>query len=353
MIGKVKNTDTFLEGFGKLVNIDSKKCVRFISNNKVLCDTCIKKCPSQAISIDKKSIAINWDSCLECGVCVKECKMGVFSLKYYKDNKVYNEIASLSKSGEPVVLSCKKVSSKNRIGVTIPCGGWIDDSTFIWAIANGAKEVYIKLSDCKSCDIVCGFEKLTEEVENFKTFQKALKLDCKIQIIDETAKIKLNLDKANKKEDVNLSRRELFSYFKRRSKTSIGQIYGYMSNSDKQEVSNRSVVLNEEKKLPFRKNIFVSSLVFFDFKDIKNNLPQKYVFKYLGGVLIDQDKCNLCGICYRLCPTGALMEISKENDEGYLQKEGIKTNNMHCLNCDVCISWCDKDAIQYTAILEE
>jgi len=341
MFGKVRKIYNVLDGFSKLVNIDSHKCVRFISNHKVVCDICTKQCPSQAISIDKKGITINWESCLECGICAKECKAGVFSLKYYLDSKIYNEIATFSKSNGFLVVSCEKVTSKNRSGVTIPCGGWVDDSTFIWAASQGAKNIYIKLSDCENCTIKCGNKTLSAEIEKFISIQRELNVECNIKLIDESSKIKADLKQTDNKDDVNLSRRELFSYFKNKSKRSIGQMYSYMSDEN-QKIYNRSFVLHKDKKLPFRKNIFISALIFLS---SEKAATENFKTKYLGGVQIDLNECNLCGICYRFCPTGALKEISKENGEGYLQKAGIEINNIYCINCDICISWCDKKAI--------
>lgn len=343
MFKRVKKTDNFLDSFGKLISIDSRKCVRFISKHKVVCDICTKQCPSQAISIDKMGITINWESCLECGICAKECRTGVFSLKYYLDSKIYNEIATFSKSNGFLVVSCKKVSSKNRSGVTIPCGGWVDDSTFIWAVSQGAKNIYIKLSDCENCTIKCGYKTLSTEIEKFYLIQKELNIECNIKLIDEGSEIKADFKQTDNKDDVNLSRRELFSYFKNRSKKSIGQIYNYMSD-DNQKAYSRNFVLSKDKKLPFRKNVFISAL---NFLSSEKAATYDFKTKYLGGVQIDLNECNLCGICYRLCPTGALKEISKESDEGYLQKAGVEANNIYCINCDICISWCDKKAINY------
>ena len=37
-----------------------------------LCETCVNKCPWQAITLNKK-VVVNPDKCVECGTCVESC----------------------------------------------------------------------------------------------------------------------------------------------------------------------------------------------------------------------------------------------------------------------------------------
>jgi ferredoxin len=48
------------------------------------------------------------------------------------------------------------------------------------------------------------------------------------------------------------------------------------------------------------------------------------------------DKCNLCGICQKICPVNNIE----------MEKQSIIWNN-NCEKCLACIQWCPKQAIQF------
>lgn len=82
------------------------------------------------------------------------------------------------------------------------------------------------------------------------------------------------------------------------------------------------------------------------FNPLMTSIFSKRIDKqYLGGELspdIDKNfwtdsKCNVCGICLRVCPVGNIIMV---NDKPAWQH--------HCEKCLACIQWCPKEAIQFT-----
>jgi len=58
--------------------------------------------------------------------------------------------------------------------------------------------------------------------------------------------------------------------------------------------------------------------------------------------IIDNEKCNKCGLCYIFCPEPA---IEQEEDDYF------KVNLYYCKGCGICTKECPKDAI--TMVEEE
>lgn len=57
-------------------------------------------------------------------------------------------------------------------------------------------------------------------------------------------------------------------------------------------------------------------------------------------IKVDKDKCNGCGRCYRLCPTGSFEMVDGKADWATF---GMK----HCAECGFCRYVCSIDAIDW------
>lgn len=57
--------------------------------------------------------------------------------------------------------------------------------------------------------------------------------------------------------------------------------------------------------------------------------------------IIDNDKCNKCGLCYIFCPDASI----EQEEDGY-----YRVNLFYCKGCAICAKECPRDAI---TMLEE
>ena len=57
-------------------------CVRFNDSDCIYCGICEKRCPTNAISVEKKdkTWSINHFACIQCESCVRECPKGCLSM---------------------------------------------------------------------------------------------------------------------------------------------------------------------------------------------------------------------------------------------------------------------------------
>lgn len=62
---------------------------------------------------------------------------------------------------------------------------------------------------------------------------------------------------------------------------------------------------------------------------------QVQLFNSKLEVKIDNDKCDKCLICVKLCPTKAI----------YLEKDELEVNQELCINCYGCVVVCPRKAI--------
>ena len=56
--------------------------------------------------------------------------------------------------------------------------------------------------------------------------------------------------------------------------------------------------------------------------------------------MVDRERCVLCGICEKHCPTG-VMTTGKEEDDGT-----VEIDYTYCKGCGICANICPKDAIE-------
>lgn len=62
--------------------------------------------------------------------------------------------------------------------------------------------------------------------------------------------------------------------------------------------------------------------------------------------LIDEEKCVLCGICEKHCPTG-VMNTKKEKTSDPKRVTGtVEIDLTYCKGCGICANICPKDSIQ-------
>jgi len=76
----------------------------------------------------------------------------------------------------------------------------------------------------------------------------------------------------------------------------------------------------------------------------KIRIPNYYNMKIVttGKAIIDEEKCNGCGLCTKICP-GRALGVRGEGKEkkAYMLDEEVTP----CVSCNCCYAICKKDAI--------
>jgi ferredoxin len=339
-----------LNSVSKEITTSLEVCLKFLSKYDT-CDRCINICPKEAISIDKeaKQFNINHSSCSHCGLCTNTCPTGVFEFKYTKFNDLLSLINQTISSYNNIIFACERFLEYTDLLdspylINIPCIGILDYSLLTHILLLNPQEFTI-FSDCNKCinkKAYYYFFELYEEVTEFlSTFNKSNRqVSFKNKFI--RTEVVINEEKPKKDNSCNLTRRELFKYYKNHlvstTKKSLSLI--------KKEQSCLSGKIDiQNKRLPQRRTLFLNNMKKLEISESNKLLERS--FSFLKSINIDYTQCNLCSICYILCPTGALTEKSEIDNNGIYRKKGITINHEKCINCNFCINICPKKAINY------
>ena len=339
-----------LNSVSKEITISLEGCLKFLSKYDT-CDRCLNICPNEAIRIDKKSkhFNINHSTCSRCGLCTNTCPTGVFEFKYTKFNDLQNSINSTIKSYNKIIISCERFSESNDLVdlpylINIPCIGILDYSLLSHILLLNPQE-FIIYSDCNKCinkKAYDYFSKLYEEVTEFLSiFNKSnTRLSFKNKFI--RTDLKKYDNKPKEYNSYNLTRRELFKHYKNHFVSTTKKSLSLIKKE--QSDLNRKIDIHK-KILPQRRTLFLNNLKKLEVSESNKILNRS--FSFLKSINIDYTRCNLCSICYILCPTGALTEKSEIDEKGIYRKKGITINHEICINCNFCINICPKKAISY------
>jgi len=343
---KIKTIENILNKFGTVIDIDKSKCVQ-LRSKRASCKDCISACPSSAINISNNEVDIDSEKCSECGICCKVCKTGVFKFKNLSETGFYDDLSGQSEKQGHVVLSCSKCkAAKEENTLTVPCLGWVDASVILWSVASGAKEIYLQYNDCKTCNVGCGFDAITSEIAGIQKLLGSYveENNIKFTILNRTPLPACDTVQTPSEDEV-LTRRGLFGYFHKRTKASIFHAVNFISETQQTHNSARADIIKKTIEIPVKKQMLTHSIgKLFPLLSKAESIAE---YKNIGILSIDVSKCNLCGVCYKLCPTRALKEISEENAEGYLKKVGICFNSKGCVKCNLCVELCTAGAVSY------
>ena len=252
--------DNWLESLDQEISIN-KSCVRDVSPFST-CDICIENCPENALEIKYRKVYIN-SNCNSCGDCIPSCPV--------------NAIEGI-------------VEKRKVVGDTL---------LFLDNTKMSLKELlYYYHKGIRKIGII--------EKELNPSWKNALEEVNKVLVEMDKLKIEIAKDiKYPEPQEKEISRRELFSFFK------------------KESVS------------------FITKLTPATWRFNHNNysLEKMYPEWQFYNIEINKEKCNLCQACFRLCPTKV---FNVENGK-------ITINAIHCVDCKLCEDVCKEKAINVTS----
>jgi ferredoxin len=312
----------------------------YCTNNrlgKVICTLCIDACPTGAIEYEEGvGLVVDPSECLSCGVCGPACPNGVFHPKNPSDAMVLRRMEKLIAMSESGVLSVRcdgiggryepmSVPKKEQGSLVVPCLGRVPETAWLRAEQLGIS--HISFSDC---DVACPYQKGHEVFKRTQMMTEHFLSNMKgdthsdAQVSGPRPNVKAQGQDGVAKDGIN--RRAFFS--------EIGKVAARTIEPAKKEpVEN---VPTWHQRVPPGRKMLRARAQGLRGEAIPISGDDDLPFAEVG---IDGARCDFCGVCTVLCPTGALTSI--EIDE----VGGVCFSFWKCTGCRVCEVVCPEDAV--------
>lgn len=269
------------------------------------CDECVKLCPEQLFEGGKKTQKPDFSKCTKCGICTAVCPAKAISPV---DTQVRAFLTALAKD-EEINAGCLEDG-----------GGWMVScdclAALSWeqiacaALRNG---IVISMRRCGDCERKACAEKIFETLRQAKGFLGDDLFFDKVRILEKGDTYQPHGNA--------ISRRELFTFFKRMPLDTAVNMLPELKNGERSELFYRALLRD---------------LVRLRYDDTPKEQRPRYPVT-LPGIT---DSCDGCGMCVRMCPEKALIVQPGDNGTKLMTVEAWK-----CTSCGKCVKACSKKAI--------
>ncbi|MBI3753212.1 MAG: 4Fe-4S binding protein [Deltaproteobacteria bacterium] len=300
------------------------------------CRVCVEQCPAGAIKITQDSIKAADDRCTGCGVCSSLCPTGVFEMTNLDSDSMFARAKGLIARDKRVKIECYKVPFENSLSGTfrIPCLAHITPGLILRFVSIGLNEIAVRDAGiCRVCESRCGDNIAKDAVSKTQRLLENLGLQQRLSMITEGISINNLVYEGERlkdyKDDPELSRREIFSVFK---KETIQGVSSLIKGESPLKTAKGKDGL--KKTIPKGRNDLLKALEVFS-----SACQKRAVTSSIFPVVAINSGCNMCRLCFMFCPTDALALEDTENGQAIV----FKTTS--CVGCNLCVDICAKGAL--------
>lgn len=307
----------------KPVKVTENLCSRKITP-KSSCQKCISSCPIQGISFKENIPEVK--DCISCGLCVKVCPNHVFKL----DEDLLLQVDE--EKTNTLIITCPLI--QNTVG---------DKYKNHFSVINCLNQIYpellLKLLS-KFNDVIIFYDPaICKECEPNIIFQPNILAEYSGILEKDLLKLHYIKDKEDiipylktEKDSPAQNRRSFFKYIFTGSKNASKNLFdSALSQLNMETAENKNI-----KSLPLKRAYLSEGL-----KNLKN-INQKALLPFPN---LSIQKCNFCGACSKLCPTGAL-KITEQKG-----KKEIAFFPQLCTHCNICYDICIYKGLKWSTKL--
>lgn len=282
----------------------SKYCVN-TSSLGYDCDACVRLCPEGIFAEGKKTKKTDFSKCTKCGICVAVCPAKAISPV---DTEVRSFVRALAKDNE---ISAGCIREEAGWSVSYDCLAALSwEQIACAALKNG---IVISMRTCADCEERACASQIIENLTKAKNFLGDDLFFDKVRILEKNDVYEASGNA--------ISRRELFTFFKRIPLDSAGELLPEKNPTDRTELFYRAL--------------------------LRDLVQQKYAetqkeerTRYRITLPRIQDSCNGCGICARMCQEKALaIQIGADGTRL------VTIEPWKCTACRKCTKTCTRKAI--------
>ncbi|WP_028986375.1 4Fe-4S binding protein [Thermicanus aegyptius] len=276
------------------------------------CTRCIESCPHGAITLAGRGVEIS-PACRDCGLCVSSCPVDALERRERGLEQYYSRLEESSKGKKELLFVCSR-AKKGGGGFPLQCLGELEEVAIHVAMGEGVSEFLFLGGTCEGCPWRKGGERLKERTKAWeKKYPK-----CRFVWIEDA---------------------------ERKNEGGKGGEFG----REKKGHDRQSEVERMDRRTFFKRMAAgTKDLV------LKSIAPEKEIFPWEKGELKRTDlvrlkvrkdepklsiteKCTFCGICEKVCPTGAI-QLNREHGTGEI-------NPALCVDCRLCRDVCYREAV--------
>jgi ferredoxin len=291
------------------------------------CQACFAICPVAAITPGKPP-SLDPKKCDKCMACLMVCPVGA----YRADDEVATLLAAVKRlEGAPLELLCERNPrpaqgvSKEATAIRIKgCLAGLGVGTYLVLAALGHDRILVRTEACSACLWAALPGEVQAQVSHARQLLQGWGKDSSLISVSELASpVERPLWESA---SPPLSRRDIFQTALSQGRASLARVVDEWATppADRQPGRDRLRMLTALKHLPSPPPVRPGSLQGLDF-----------------AWLSVSDACTACGVCARICPTGAL-QFGKYAGETAFQ---LTFQAAKCISCDMCTHVCSPAAM--------
>lgn len=317
------------------IELDANRCVR-ARDRFSTCGACTRACPANALHVNG-SVTLDAEACVACRQCVHVCPTGVFD----RNDNATELLAFLPrlKDARIVELACARHPSpetgppETEAVVRIEgCLASLGPSVYLTLLASGIERIVVRLDACAECPFGAAQPMIEQTLNTAQMISKACLETKRItRLTERPSKGRMRRPLYAKRTQV--SRRDLFRRAIGEGQQHVARKLALDRPADRPDTP-------AEKSLPLERQRLLDAL--------NRLLPVAALANAeapLEGLsfarLLVGEKCTACGVCARICPTGALQLIIGEDDSYQLTFQASL-----CTGCGICLHLCEPGALR-------
>ena len=302
-----------------MLKLNAGLCVRSLSVESK-CNKCELVCPTEAIVVGENPLpAINFAACVHCGACAGVCPSEALELEEFSATNFFFDFIE----DEDNLISCRK---------NVPCIAALSVE-YIISMAVLKKELIFDIGYCDSCEIASTCKPQIEA-----NYEEATYL---LEAMENDALIKLENIRYENDSDKPSDRRDFLNAFNLKTVAKVKKSFEDEVQKASDELVEHTlqktdIALLKKKTIPNRRKIFFTAIKRLEIPSVFHTVDAKEV-SFTSQKIMDEEACNACQMCYRVCPTGALTSDIKNSK--------IDFDPFLCIKCNICHDVCEPDAI--------